>query len=193
MARKPKRTGPDGSRSRQPNEVLVPVAGERFATYTGRRVAVRDFADGSVLWEQPVPSWLATVTMDHRGEAVAIAYGSNFFAGDNRITMTTRADMRPRQFSFDNIPLLAGCLLGLSPGGDLLVCASLREVVLIRPDTQEVVQRRRLGAPWMISFRPWDTRWGWLSSRRRQQGRTDPRLGVARTMRRMLLARRRMP
>jgi hypothetical protein len=60
--------------------------------------------------------------------------------------MTAQHDTRPRKFSFGNIPLFgAGCQLGLSPGGDLLVCASFREVVLIRPSAEEVVHRRRLG------------------------------------------------
>ncbi len=46
------------------NEFLIGAEGERFATYDGRGVAVRDFADGSVIWRAPAPRNLATATVD---------------------------------------------------------------------------------------------------------------------------------
>lgn len=129
------------------DEVLVTASGRRFATHDRRRVVVRDFGDGSVLWQQPCPSNVATVTIDPAGTAMAMAGGPNPFAGRNTITVVTRHDGRPRELSFDNIPLFgAGCQLALSPRGDLAACASFREVVLVSTRDRQVVQRRRLGA-----------------------------------------------
>lgn len=128
------------------NEFLVPASGERFATYDGRRVAVRDFRDGSVLWQQPCPPNVATATIDMTGTAVAMASSPNFLASSNKITVVTQDNPRPREFAFDNFPLFgAGCLLGMSPAGDLVACASFREVILVEARGQQAVHRRRLG------------------------------------------------
>jgi hypothetical protein len=129
------------------NEFLVTAAGERFATYDGRRVAVRDFGDGSVLWQYPCPSHMATATIDPTGTAMAIAAGPNLFAGSNKITFVTQDGAGSREFSFENFPLFgAGCQLGLSPGGALIACASFREVVLVRTADRRILRRRRLGS-----------------------------------------------
>ncbi len=142
--------GPDGHTAAElalgRDEFLVTAAGERFATRDGRRVAVRDFADGSVLWQYPCPSYVATATIDPTGTAMAIAAGPNIFAGRNKITFVTQDDTRPREFSFENFPLFsAGCQLGMSPGGALIACASFREVLLVRPGDRQILRRRRLG------------------------------------------------
>jgi nucleoside phosphorylase len=129
----------------RPDEFLITAAGERLATYDGRRVAVRDFGDGSVLWEQPCPSNLATATIDQTGTAIAMAAGPGMFSSSNKVTVVTQDDAAPREFSYDNLPLGAGCVLGLSPQGALVACASFREVVLARPADRQVLRRRRLG------------------------------------------------
>jgi hypothetical protein len=128
----------------RPDEFLITAAGERFATYDGRRVAVRDFGDGSVLWEQPCPSNLATATIDQTGTAIAMAAGPGMFASSNKITVVTQDDAAPREFSYENLPLGAGCVLGLSPKGALVACASFREVILASPADRQVLRRRRL-------------------------------------------------
>lgn len=129
----------------RPDEFLITAAGERFATYDGRRVAVRDFGDGSVLWEQPCPANLATATIDQTGTAVAMAAGPGMLSRSNKITFVTQDDAAPREFSFENLPLGAGCVLGLSPKGALVACASFREVILASPADRRVLRRRRLG------------------------------------------------
>jgi hypothetical protein len=127
------------------NEFLIAVDGERFATYDGRGVAVRDFNDGSVIWRAPAPRNLATATVDPRGEAVAMAGGPTFFSGANKVVMATQDNPRPHEFSFANLPVGAGCLLGISPDGELVACASFREIVVVRPRTGEIVHRKPLG------------------------------------------------
>ena len=75
-----------------------------------QRVAVRDFCDGSVVWLQPCPANLATVTIDRTGTALAVASGPNYFAGSNKVTVVKQHDLEPREFSFGNVPLFAaGC------------------------------------------------------------------------------------
>ena len=128
----------------RPDEFLITAAGERFATYDGRRVAVRDFGDGSVLWEQPCPSNLATATIDQTGTAIAMAAGPSMFSSSNKVTFVTQDDTAPREFSFENLPLGAGCVLGLSPKGALVACASFREVILASPADRQVLRRKRL-------------------------------------------------
>lgn len=120
----------------QKGEYVVPVGGRAFATYTGRRIAVRDFEDGGVRWEQPCPPGLMSVTLAAAGDMVAAA-------SSNRLTVVARDDGRPRCFTFENLPG-AGCNLAFSPRGDLLACVSFREVMVVRPKTEEVVERRRL-------------------------------------------------
>jgi hypothetical protein len=128
------------------DEFLVTASGERFATYDGRRVAARDFSDGSVLWQQPCPPNVAAATIDPTGTAIAIAGGPNLFGGSNKITVVTQDDPRPREFSFENFPLFgAGCQLGMSREGIFAACASFREVLLLRPRERQVIHRRKLG------------------------------------------------
>jgi hypothetical protein len=128
------------------DEFLVTASGERFATHDGRRVAVRDFGDGSVLWQQPCPPNVATATIDPTGTAVAMAGGPSPFAGSNKVTVVIQTDPRPREFSFENFPLFgAGCQLGMSEEGTLVACASFREVILLRPRERQVIHRWRLG------------------------------------------------
>jgi hypothetical protein len=125
-------------------EFIARGAGERFATYDGRRVAVRDFGDGEVLWEQPCPSSLATTVIDATGTVVATADG-RLGANGSKVTAGTRDKARLHGFTLANVPLVGpGCVLGLSPGGELLAAASLREIVLARPRTGEVAFRRPL-------------------------------------------------
>ena len=100
--------------------------GERFATFDGRRVAVRDFADGSVIWQAPGPRTLAIATVDSAGSTVAMAGGPNIFAGSNKVVVGAQDDPRPVDFSFANFPVGAGCQLGISPDGQLAACASFR-------------------------------------------------------------------
>jgi hypothetical protein len=124
------------------NEELLRGNGERFATYDGRRVAVRNFADGKVTWEQPCPPRLAAVALDVTGTAVALASGSNWLAAANRITVTTQGGPRQPELGFANhvIPS-AGCQLGLSPRGEYLFCVSYSEMLLARPASGEVARR----------------------------------------------------
>ncbi len=129
----------------RPNEFLITAAGERFATYDGRRVAVRDFGDASVLWEQPCPSNLATATIDQTGTAIAMAAGPGMFSSSNKVTLVTQDGAAPREFSYENLPLGAGCVLGLSPQGALVACASFREVILASSADRQVLRRKRLG------------------------------------------------
>jgi len=132
----------DGARRRSievplgSGEYLVPAGGRRFATYSERRISVRDFADGAVLWEQPCPHSLATVTISADGESVAAASATE-------LTAVSRRDARPRRYRFTNLPG-AGSLLSFSPGGEELACGSFREILVVRPDTDEVVYRRPL-------------------------------------------------
>jgi hypothetical protein len=145
--------GPDGYTSTDlplgRDEFLVKTAGERFATFDGRRVAVRDFGDGSVLWQQPCPRNVAAAAIDPTGTAVAIAGGPYPLGGSNKITFVASGDPAPREFCFDNFPMFgAACQLGMSEGGALVACASFREVLLLRPRDRQVLQRRRLGRLW---------------------------------------------
>jgi hypothetical protein len=129
------------------NECLVPADGARFATYDGRGVAVRDFADGSVIWRAPGPRGLATATIDGQGKTVAMAGGPNLLAGSNKVVVVAEDDPRhPFDFPFANLPVAAGCHLGMSPDGELVACVSFREIVVIRPRTGEIVHRRPLGS-----------------------------------------------
>jgi hypothetical protein len=128
------------------SEFLIPATGERFATYDGRGVAVRDFADGSVIWRAAGPRGIATATIDSRGTTVAIAGGPNAIAGSNKVVVVTQDDPQPREFGFANIPLGAGCQLGISPDGELVACVSFKEIVVVRPRTGEIVRRRPLGS-----------------------------------------------
>jgi hypothetical protein len=129
------------------NECLVPADGARFATYDGRGVAVRDFADGSIIWRAPGPRALATATIDRQGKTVAMAGGPNLLAGSNKVIVVGEDDpQHPREFTFTNLPVAAGCHLGMSPDGELVACVSFREIVVVRPRTQEIVHRRPLGS-----------------------------------------------
>lgn len=128
------------------NEFLIPADGERFATYDGRGVAVRDFADGSVLWRAPAPRNLAIATVNTTGTTVAMAGGPNFLAGSNKVVVATRDNPRLSEFPFANFPLGAGCQLGISPDGELVACASFREIVVVRARTGEIVHRKPLGS-----------------------------------------------
>jgi hypothetical protein len=129
------------------NECLVPADGERFATYDSRGVAIRDFADGSVIWRAPGPRGLATATIDRQGKTVAMAGGPNVLAGSNKVVVVAQDDPRhPRDFTFANLPVAAGCHLGMSPDGELVACVSFREIVVFRPRTTQVVHRRPLGS-----------------------------------------------
>jgi len=74
-----------------------------------------------------------------------MAAGPGMFSRSNKITFVTRDDPAPREFSYENLPLGAGCVLGLSPKGALVACASFREVVLASPADRQVLRRRRLG------------------------------------------------
>jgi hypothetical protein len=124
------------------DEFIARGGGERFATYNGKRIVVRDFRDGAVLWEQPCPPGLATTTTDPAGAVVATADG-RVGANGNQVSAGTQDKTRLHGLTLANVPLVgAGCVLGLSPGGELLAAASLREVVLVRPWTGEVVFRR---------------------------------------------------
>jgi hypothetical protein len=96
------------------NEFLVTSAGSRLATYD-RRVAVRDFSDGSVVWLQPYPANPATVTIDRTGTALAMASGPNFFAGSNKVTVVKQRDLEPREFSFGNVRYSAWAASTSSP------------------------------------------------------------------------------
>jgi hypothetical protein len=129
------------------SECLVPADGARFATYDGHGVAVRDFADGSVIWRAPGPRGLATATIDRQGKTVAMAGGPNLLAGSNKVVVVAQDDPgHPRDFAFANLPVAAGCHLGMSPDGELVACVSFREIVVVRPRTREVVRRRPLGS-----------------------------------------------
>lgn len=127
------------------SEFLVPASAERFASHDGRRLVVRDFADGTVVWEQPCPRSVATAAIDAGGATVAMAGSSSRFTPSNQFIVTSKDDLRPHEFTFENIGVPgAGCQLGLSPGGELVVCASFREILLARPGTGEIVRRRRI-------------------------------------------------
>lgn len=125
-------------------EFLVPANGERFATSDERGVKVRDFATGSVIWQAPGPRCLATATVDSAGSVVAMAGGPSVLAGSNQVIVTTQDDPRSADFRFANLRLGAGCQLGISPDGQLVACASFREIVVLRPRTGEIVHKRQL-------------------------------------------------
>jgi len=128
------------------SEFLIAADGERFATLDGRGVTVRDFADGSVVWQAPGPRSLATATVDSAGSTVAMAGGPNVFAGSNKVVVAVQDGPSPAGFSFANFPLGAGCQVGVSPDGQLVACASFREIVVVRPRTGEIVHRRPLAS-----------------------------------------------
>jgi hypothetical protein len=75
-----------------------------------------------------------------------MAGGPNIFAGSNKVVVAAQDDPRPVDFSFANFPLGAGCQLGISPDGQLVACASFREIVVVRPRTGEIVHKRRLAS-----------------------------------------------
>ena len=125
-------------------EFIARGGGERFATYDGRRVAVRDFRDGTVLWEHPCPRSLATTAMDATGTVAATADG-RLGARGNTVAVGTRETPRLHSFTLGNVPFVgAGCVLGLSPGGKLLAAASVSEIILARPHTGDLVFRHPL-------------------------------------------------
>ena len=128
------------------DEFLVAADGERFATFDGGGVSVRDFADGSVIWRVPGPRHLATATVDSTGTTVAMACGPNAIAGSNKVVVASQDDPRPYDFQFANFPIGAGCHLAFSPDGELVACASFREIVVARPRTGEIVHRRPLAS-----------------------------------------------
>jgi hypothetical protein len=105
---------PPGGPLRSGLQVVASSAGSRLATYD-RRVAVRDFSDGSVVWLQPYPANPATVTIDRTGTALAMASGPNFFAGSNKVTVVKQRDLEPREFSFGNVRYSAWAASTSSP------------------------------------------------------------------------------
>jgi len=63
-----------------------------------------------VVWLQPCPANLATVTIDRTGTALAMASGPNYLAGSNKVTVVKQHGLEPRDSSFGNVPLFgAGC------------------------------------------------------------------------------------
>jgi hypothetical protein len=65
---------------------------------------------GAVVWLQPCPANLATVTIHRTGTALAMASGPNYLAGSNKVTVVKQHGLEPREFSFGNVPLFgAGC------------------------------------------------------------------------------------
>jgi hypothetical protein len=73
-----------------------------------------------------------------------MAGGPNIIAGSNRVVVAVRETPHVFDFSFANLPVGAGCKLGVSPDGQLVACASFREIVVVRPRTGEVIHRRML-------------------------------------------------
>ena len=132
--------GDDGPRSIEvplgANEFMDNCAGRRLATYDGRRIVVRDFADGSIVREYPCPPNLATTALSGDGETLAVA-------GGHSVEISRAGDPAPRRFAVRNWPM-AGCALCFSPAGDLLSCATFQEIVLMRTGAEVVVQRRGL-------------------------------------------------
>jgi hypothetical protein len=125
-------------------EYLAAADSQWFATYDGRRVAVRDFADGSVIWQTPAPRNLATATVSARGTTVAMAGSPNLLAPSNQVIVATKDDPSPRCFPVANFPA-AGCQLGISPEGELVACASFREIIVACPRTGKIVRQKQLG------------------------------------------------
>jgi hypothetical protein len=126
------------------SEFLIAANGKRFATYDGRGVTVRDFATGAAVWQSGAPGNLAAVMVDGTGDIVAMAGAPNMLAGSNKVVVVVRDSPRPFDFSFANLPLVAGCNLGISPDGQLAACASFREIVVVRLRTGEIVRQRKL-------------------------------------------------
>jgi hypothetical protein len=63
-----------------------------------------------VVWLQPCPANLATVTIDRTGNGAGRGARPNYFAGSNKVTVVKQHDLEPREFSFGNVPLFgAGC------------------------------------------------------------------------------------
>jgi hypothetical protein len=129
------------------SEFLVAGSGERFAIHDDRRMAVRDFTDGTTAWELPCPRSIVTAAIDQRGTTVAMAGAANWLAPSRRFIVASQDDPRPREFTFENLWAPgAACRLGLSPDGELVVCASFREILLARPGTGETMQRRPISS-----------------------------------------------
>jgi hypothetical protein len=126
------------------NEFLIAGGGERFATYDRRGVTVRDFATGSVTWQVAGPRYLAAAAVNCAGDTVAMAGGPNIVAGSNKVVIAAQDSPRLFDFEFENLPVGAGCQLGISPDGQLVACASFREIVVVQPRTGETVHRRKL-------------------------------------------------
>jgi len=81
------------------------------------------------------------------GTAIAMAAGPSMFSSSNKVTFVTQDDAAPREFSFENLPLGAGCVLGLSPKGALVACASghTPSGALAASGPTTVLRVRRLG------------------------------------------------
>lgn len=128
------------------DEFLVWGTGERFATHRPGWVAVRDFADGSVLWKERcgLSRAVSGAALDASGTSQAVAtYNAVLsWAASNRVTVVSQDGPRGRELPVRNTLLMAGCQLGLSPDGGLVACASAREIVVFRVATGEVLRRQ---------------------------------------------------
>lgn len=125
-------------------EFLIWGAGQRFATYDKHRVTVRDFADGAIIWEQQSSRQVARAAVDTSGTTMAIASFSGppeTMGSADKLVVASQHDSRRVEMPIHNLPVMAGCELGLSARGDMVVCASFTEIVVSRAATGEVLQR----------------------------------------------------
>ena len=121
------------------DDFLVPVSASVVATYGARHVVVRDYSDGSPIWEHAITGsiqGLAATVISHDGSVIATA--------TSRTLEVTRAhDGTTLRQPIRNWPT-AGCAIRFSPAADLIACATFQELVVVRIDDQEIVHRRGL-------------------------------------------------
>lgn len=128
-------------------EFLVWGSGRSFATYKTGRVAVRNFADGTITWEPWSSPPVAGAALDCDGTTASVAtYASRVFSmtSSNKVTVMRQDGTRRQERPLRNAPLMAGCQLGLSADGDLAVCASAQEISVFQTATGETVRRQRV-------------------------------------------------
>jgi hypothetical protein len=121
------------------DDFLVPISGSVVATHGTHRVVVRSYADGSPIWERTLhggATGLATAVISQDGSVIATATSRT-------LEVTREHDRTIHSHPIRNWPM-AGCMIRFSPAGDLVACATFQELVVVRVDDQEVVQRRNL-------------------------------------------------
>ena len=121
------------------DDFLVPISASVVATYGAHRVVVRDYSDGSPIWEhthRESTAGLATAAISQDGSVIATATSRT-------LEVTREYDRTTYSHPIRNWPM-AGCMVRFNPAADLIACATFQELVVLRVDDQQIVHRRNL-------------------------------------------------